>query len=78
MKRAVDLALDLAQQLEIVRLLRAERVEQRLALAGGVDPALDAEPGDRLLKPKPALTTPIEPTIEDGSAKISSAAQASQ
>ena len=29
-------------------------------------------------KPKPALTTPIEPTIEDGSAKISSAAQASQ
>ena len=29
-------------------------------------------------KPKPALITPIEPTIEDGSAKISSAAQASQ
>ena len=39
----VDVLLDRLDALHVLRLLRQERIEHHLALAGGVEPALDAE-----------------------------------
>ena len=46
----VDRRLQALQPLHVLRPLGAERVEQALVLAGGVDPALDAVPGDQVLE----------------------------
>ena len=58
----------------LLALLGLEGSSIAFALAGGVDAALDADPLDELGKPKPAETTPIEPTIELSSTTISSPA----
>ena len=70
------LALKRFQPFHILRVLGLEWVEHRLVVARGVDAPLDAEPLDQPIKAETADTTPIEPTMEAGSAKISSAAQA--
>src|SRR5581483_3470097 len=49
----VDLGLQPLQALDILRPLRREAVEQRLALARGVEPALDAELLDRAIEAEP-------------------------
>jgi len=48
----VNFVLDRLQLLDVFRLLRQERIEHRLALARGIEPALDAEPFDQLGKAK--------------------------
>jgi hypothetical protein len=60
------------------RVLFAEGVEHRLALAGGVNAPFDAEARQQILEAEAAEITPIEPTMDEGSTMISSAAQASQ
>ena len=72
----VDVLLDRAQAGDVLLALRAERIEHRLALAGGMDAALDADALHQPVKPKPAETTPIDPTIEPASTTISSPAAA--
>ena len=64
----MDPELEALQALDVLRVLGPERVEHRLVPAGGVHPAVDAETGDQRSSPKLAETTPIEPTIEEGSA----------
>ena len=76
MKTSWMLALEGLQALDVLRVLGPERIEHRLVAAGGVHPPLDAEPLDQAVEAEARRTTPIEPTIEDGSAKISSPAQA--
>src|SRR3712207_9517183 len=46
----VDAGLDAPDLRDILRVLRAERVEHRLARAGRIDAALDAVAGDQVLK----------------------------
>src|SRR3954471_14230834 len=45
---AQDLVLDALEQHQVLASLGPERVQQRLALAGGMNPPLDAQPPDRL------------------------------
>ena len=76
-EEVVHLLLDRLQARHVLRLLRLERVEDDLGVARRVDAPLDAElVACASTKPKPAETTPMEPTIEAGSTTISSPAQA--
>jgi len=50
LEAVVDLDLQARQALDVVGLLRAKRIEHRLALARGMDAALDAEAGDEILE----------------------------
>jgi hypothetical protein len=73
----VDFALHRLERSHVGGVLRQERIEHRLVLARDIEPALDADPVHQLrTNPKVPPTTPIEPTIEDASQMISSAAQA--
>ena len=47
---AVDLALKRFHARDVFRVFRQERIQHRLVLAGGIEPALDADPFDQLLK----------------------------
>ena len=46
----MDFALQRLQPLDVLRLLRQERIEHRLVLAGGVEPPLDADLLDQLVE----------------------------
>ena len=68
LEAVVDVLLQRREPRDIGRVLRQKRVEQRFALAGGMQPPLDAEALDQPVRRRSSrVTTPIEPSSEASS-----------